>query len=97
MMIATFEPLGANTNIQQAGTRKVAKVSTDGSERSAGVNDAVGGWVYMGSHNFGSSAWVSNMSIDGCEVLTLLVRCSGNLVHEQWSSPAQVSDQTTEG
>ncbi len=54
MLIALFEPnssaLGFNSS-SKPGKRKADEVSSE--------NEGVGGWIYVGSHNFSPSAWVS--------------------------------------
>lgn len=55
MLIATFEPassgLGAISSSTSQGKRKADDVVSE--------NEGVGGWIYVGSHNFSPSAWVS--------------------------------------
>ncbi|CAK9780729.1 unnamed protein product [Cutaneotrichosporon oleaginosum] len=53
MLIALFEPsssgLGFSTAATNLGKRKADDIVTE--------NEGVGGWVYVGSHNFSPSAW----------------------------------------
>lgn len=57
MLIALFEPnsssLGFSSSMKQ-GKRKADEVASE--------NEGVGGWVYVGSHNFSPSAWVSRVA-----------------------------------
>lgn len=61
--MTTFEPqeqsLGVISNPSAAtnGKRKAEEMQEDGKD--------VGGWIYVGSHNFSPSAWVSESLIPG--------------------------------
>jgi hypothetical protein len=54
MLIALFEPNSSSlgfSSSSKSGKRKADEVSRE--------NEGVGGWIYVGSHNFSPSAWVS--------------------------------------
>lgn len=73
VLIALFEPrpdtLGISGGSSSNGKRKA--------DEMAGENEDVGGWVYVGSHNFSGAAWVSGHDAVG-SVLT-----SGNAEYEE--------------
>lgn len=54
MLIALFEPASSGLNFSPSskpGKRKADEVVSE--------NEGVGGWIYVGSHNFSPSAWVA--------------------------------------
>jgi len=58
MIIALFEP--------QANTLGLAESSSSGKRKADEITeakDAVGGWIYVGSHNFSPSAWVGGSAL----------------------------------
>jgi hypothetical protein len=62
MIIALFEPkanqLGIEGSSTSSGKRKASEITEN--------KDDVGGWVYVGSHNFSAAAWVSTRSFPAC-------------------------------
>ena len=52
VLIALFEPRGQKLGMQAMSS------SRNGKRKAADPDSTVGGWVYVGSHNFSSAAWV---------------------------------------
>lgn len=50
MLVALFEPVPS-----PLGTTTLAKA--EGKKKEKDINSDVGGWVYVGSHNFSTAAW----------------------------------------
>jgi len=56
VLIATFEPRPDTLGMSSSPARK-----TDGKRKASEMEDeteGIGGWAYVGSHNFSSAAWV---------------------------------------
>lgn len=64
MLLAVFEPAPATIGTLVANGKGAASQSSIAlgkrkADEITATDDDVGGWVYLGSHNFGPSPWVS--------------------------------------